>query len=204
MIRQIIDILRKFSLDITHVEIKKKYSEPHRYYHIFSHIEFLITEINKIFEKSIITEKERDILILTALFHDIIYDPKKSDNEQQSVNFLISKMFLSITPDVERVCNIILATKSHDKTGDKLIDIFCDLDMWFLANGTFIEILEDERKIFKEYQFVDYKTYKIERCKFLQHVMNSRYGYGNEENLGLLIDLVENGVRDGDGNLSLP
>lgn len=200
---QIINILSKFGLDITQVEIEESYSEPHRFYHTLSHIEFLIEKIIELFEKGSITEDERDVLILTALFHDIIYNPQRTDNEIQSVNFLKSKLFNKITPEIQKVCDIILATSSHKKTGDKLTDIFCDLDMWFLTNGSFMEILADERKIFKEYQFVDYKTYKEERTKFLTHILNTTYGVSNKENIQILIDWLKTGVRDNDGYLSL-
>jgi len=196
-------VLTEFALNITYAEIKEKYSEPHRYYHTFTHIEFLIKKINEFFGKGLIIKEERDILILTALFHDIIYNPQKTDNELQSVNFLKSKMFTKMTPEIQKVCDIILATKSHNKTGDKLTDMFCGLDMWYLTNGTFIEIFEDERKIFKEYQFVDYDTYKMERCKFLQQVINSDYGIDNKSNLNLLIKWIENCDRDDDGYLIL-
>ena len=199
---QIINILNKFGLDITHVDIKERYDESHRYYHIFKHIEFLIERINNLFEKGLINDEERDILILTALFHDIVYNPQKTDNELQSVNLLKSKVFDNMTPELEKVCEIILATSSHKKTGDKLTDIFCDLDMWFLTNGTFVEIAEDEKNIFKEYQFVDYNTYKKERIQFLESTLDN-YGKPNEKNLRLLIEYIKNRIRDKDGYLSI-
>jgi len=156
---QVINLLSKYALDITHVEIEKLYGEKHRYYHTLEHITFLINKINKIYEWDE-NEKERDILILAALFHDIIYDTQKSDNEEQSVSFFKSKIHNKMTPELQKVCDIILATKNHKITGDKLTDIFCDLDMWILSNGSFVEILDNERKIFKEYQFVYIKQNK--------------------------------------------
>ena len=176
-------ILQKYNLDINLTEIQEKYSEIHRFYHTFEHIEFLI---NKKFE---LDEKEREILILTALFHDIIYNSQKTDNELQSVNFLKSKLIEEITTEIEQVCNIILTTKSHKKTNDKLTNIFCELDMWRLSNGSFIDIFEDERKIFKEYQYNNYNTYKINRIKFLNSIKLT-YGINNTQNIDLLIDWI--------------
>ena len=92
-------ILQKYNLDINLTEIQEKYSEIHRFYHTFEHIEFLINKINKKFE---LDEKEREILILTALFHDIIYNSQKTDNELQSVNFLKSKLIEEITTEIPR------------------------------------------------------------------------------------------------------
>ena len=85
---EIIDILRKFGIDIQLPHIEERYAEPHRFYHIFTHIEFLIEKIDELFRKGIINEDERDILIVAALFHDIVYNPQRSDNEEKSVEFM--------------------------------------------------------------------------------------------------------------------
>jgi len=195
MTLQIIEVLSKYGLDITHVEIEEKYSEPHRYYHIFSHPTFMIKKINELFDNGTINEEEKDILILAALFHDIVYNPQFLDNEFQSVLFLQNRIRNYRQDDeseriMKRVIDIIFSTEKHIKTGDKLTDILLDLDMFNIANGSFIQLLSDERNVFKEYQFVNYDLYKTERIKFLKSTLEQEYGKKNETNIKLLIDWV--------------
>lgn len=189
MITKIETILENFGVCINFSDIIEKYSELHRFYHIFPHVKFIIDKVNDMFIKGKINESERNILIVAAIFHDIIYDPQRTDNELQSAKYFSDHVELD-TDQSNKVYEIILATRIHEKTGDKLIDIFCDLDMWNISNGSFIDILSNERKIFKEYQFVDYSTYKIERIKFLENVLKKEYGKKNENNIKLLIEWV--------------
>lgn len=182
------NILDKYNIHLDYYGIVQKYSEPHRFFHTMEHITRLINEILKLD----LSDKERDILILTAIFHDIIYNPQRHDNEDESALLLKDKTSFPWNEDIEHVYRIILTTKTHEKTGDRLTDIFLDLDMSTLTDTTFVEMLQYERKVFKEYQFVDYKTYKEERVKFLLKTLDQPYGKKNEQNIKLLADWVKN------------
>ena len=60
--------------------LEKRYSEPHRTYHTMIHIYqlFMLMENHP-------DELENHTLVeLSILFHDIVYDPQKNDNEEQS------------------------------------------------------------------------------------------------------------------------
>lgn len=139
-------------LGIPHDELLR-YDEEHRYYHNIDHIVDMVSNAKDL---NILT----DDLFLAIVFHDIIYDPRATDNEEKSAA-LFSKYFSNTLIE-----NAILETKSHKYSSD-LSKQLCDLDLNVL-HSDFKTFMDFEHKIFKEYQFVDYQIYKTERIKILK------------------------------------
>lgn len=129
-----------------------RYDEPHRFYHNREHIEEMIANARK---RNILTDE----LFLAIVFHDIIYNPKANDNEELS-----AELFCKYVQN-DKVKQAILDTKTHNPTSE-LSKQLCDLDLGVLWSNyeTFIDF---EHKIFKEYQWVDYKIYKEKRLEIL-------------------------------------
>lgn len=134
-------------------DILLKYDESHRFYHNWDHIQYMLDLAEK---GDILTDK----LHLAILFHDIVYDPKEKDNEEKSANY-----FYSFIQD-EEIKQAILDTKHH-KPSNVLSKQLCYLDLYNLYND-FDVFYDNSMKIFKEYQFVDFKIYKEERKKMLE------------------------------------
>lgn len=145
----ILEKLKQFGIHEIEIE---RYNEPHRFYHNFEHIEKMINDAKS---KNILT----DDLFLAIVFHDIIYNPKLNDNEEKS-----AELFYSYIKNDE-IKQAILETKTHTPTS-KLSKQLSDLDLSILWSDyeTFIDF---ENKIFKEYQFFDYETYKEKRLEIL-------------------------------------
>src|ERR1035437_1174583 len=136
--------------------------ESHRFYHNWNHIKdmvFLADEYNTLTED----------LLLAILFHDIIYDPKKTDNEEQS-----AELFKKFFPEKTDVYNAILETKTHIATTDLSYQLN-QLDLKILSSGL-NNFMYFEDKIFKEYKFVDYKIYKEKRIEILEKI-NARSSF---------------------------
>lgn len=134
-------------------DIVYKYSETHRYYHNLDHI---LDMIKSAYEKKILTNS----LLLAIIFHDIIYNPKRKNNEELS-----AELFYQYIKDDE-IKQAILDTKTHKPTNElarQLIEL--DLEVLYKDFKTFKDY---EDKIFKEYQFVDFKTYKEKRIGILK------------------------------------
>lgn len=128
------------------------YNEPHRYYHNWSHITDLLIKAHK---KDILS----DDLMLAIAFHDIIYNPKSLNNEENSADLLLEYY------RNDDIINAILETKSHNPT-TKLSEQLCELDLEILNSP--LDIFADyDRKIFREFQFVDYSMYKEKRIEVL-------------------------------------
>jgi predicted metal-dependent HD superfamily phosphohydrolase len=152
-------------------QIIEKYSEKHRYYHNFAHIE-------NMFSKYIENISEMDnfnTVFLSILYHDVIYEPKNSDNEEKSALFAEKHLQeFGFTPIViEKIKKMILSTKKHiDLLNEFDNKLFLDLDLMILASEL------DEYKIYaqnirKEYAFVPKMLYKIKRKQVLNYFFNS-------------------------------
>lgn len=152
---------RANSLLLKHIidcDILNRYDEPHRFYHNWEHIDYMLRLAEK---RGILTEE----LFLAIIFHDIIYDPKAKDNEEQSAELFYSLFQNDDNVNVSLIKQAILETKDHKSTSE-LSKQLCELDLHNLTD--FDLFYDNSMKIFKEYQFVDYKIYKEERIKVLQ------------------------------------
>jgi len=145
-----IKILKKYNIDIN---ILENYNEPHRFYHNWDHIESMLISAKN---KNILTNS----LTLAIIFHDIFYDPKLKNNEQRSAD-----IFYSWIQDSE-IYQAIIDTETH-KPSNELSRILCELDIDNLY-GDFDIFIDNSYKLFKEFQYVDWKTYSVERIKFLE------------------------------------
>jgi pantetheine-phosphate adenylyltransferase len=137
----------------------ERWSQPHRFYHTVKHLDSLLRMI----ADRKLPAREDILLKYIALFHDVVYDPRKKDNEEQSVN--IAKKLVPACLSKE-VCNAIIDTKTH-RGRSELSKIFCEMDLDILFNGSFADLLMMETLIAKEYQFASVGDYKKRRIEFL-------------------------------------
>lgn len=174
-------------VDITLDEIKSKYSEYHRYWHNMNHLLYVIDSIFDLFYDNKINKKELDILVISALFHDIVYNTKKNNNEEKSVEYLKDKLNIKYNKEViDKSIEIILNTKEHDSK-EHLCKIFNKIDTSILESS-FIDMLDWEIKVYKEYNWVDWDTYKKKRIEFLLN--NIKNHETNVINIKNLIDFI--------------
>jgi pantetheine-phosphate adenylyltransferase len=151
-------------------------NEPHRYYHNWRHISNIRWLIRE--DSNNYTLEEFEILRSVALFHDIIYDPRKDNNELESARVTREK-FLKDDKHIDIICRLIELTKpsyynsdlsNEDPLVQKLIKCFWkyDLDAFYKCD---IHILFNNFiKILKEFQFVDYPKFKLEHIKFIAYL----------------------------------
>jgi pantetheine-phosphate adenylyltransferase len=166
-------------------EIISRWQEPHRFYHTEAHLQSLITGIEALFESHRITPQQKDVLLMTAFFHDAVYDPMAQDNEEQSAA-LFSRMAPS-SSDSDLIKQFILDTKTHQPTS-ALSALFSDLDMAIVTKSDFVTLLTWEKGIAREYQFLDYSLYKQHRLIFLEQC--AKQFEQNRANLQTLIAYV--------------
>ncbi|HYG15315.1 MAG TPA: adenylyltransferase/cytidyltransferase family protein [Bacteroidia bacterium] len=148
--------LESFGIPATVLE---KYSESHRHYHTLEHI----IELLKITKNS--GRLSSDILFLTAVFHDIIYDPRRQDNEEQSAAFFRS-VWKGDEATGKAVEGIILETKTHKGSTEE--SAFFQAADLYIFDRPLEEQITHERQVFREYAFVDWKDYREGRLKLLK------------------------------------
>ncbi len=178
-------------------DLNEAWVEPHRHYHTLSHLSNILMLIDDLLEaKEIKTVDDRDILVMAAFFHDYVYDPKSNTNEEDSAAEFLKvvkgkKHSLQIKKNIKIIHQIILDTKTHDKPSCELSSLFIDLDLYRLCYGTLREQIEDERKIFREYGFVDWKIYHAERLKILKKINDHFFNSNTETRIEYLFLICE-------------
>lgn len=158
--------------------ILDKWAAPYRYYHSFTHLKELLLLIDYISDQ-INDDEFIDDLKLLAYFHDVIYIPWNNDNAEKSAEYFFESILgnncnykkeLVNHPNKERIYRIadaINATHTHVDVSD-LSYVFNKLDMYVLSHYPSHKLIEYEHKIFKEFQFINYKKYCDVRCEILQ------------------------------------
>lgn len=151
-------------------ELIVRWREPHRFYHNESYLKFLLEAVEKLHTGQQITDAQREALLMTAFFHDVVYDPASQDNEEES-----ARLFTQLTQpskDSDLIVQMILDTKTHTPQSE-LSGIFSRLDMAVVTDSDFDALLTWEKGIAKEYQFVDYSLYKMGRMAFIEHCIQA-------------------------------
>ena len=109
-------------------ELQAGYGDPARHYHTGHHIISLLEQVGDL------QLKDSDMARLAIFFHDVIYDPARSDNERRSADLLKRRLSRYISAErLDRAIAIIEATAGHQATGDHDTDLVLDLDMAILA-----------------------------------------------------------------------
>lgn len=76
-------------------DIVMRYGEPQRAYHTLNHIEQLLVQFENI--KHVLSEPH--IIALVLYYHDVIYDPTRSDNELKSAELATDALSPYLSPE---------------------------------------------------------------------------------------------------------
>jgi predicted metal-dependent HD superfamily phosphohydrolase len=139
------------------------YAEPHRAYHTAEHIRDCLDRLAES------TDEPAGPSVEAALwFHDLVYDPRRDDNEAASAalaGLLMAQARVPATPltDVQR---LILLTRHFDIPSDPSGRLTCDVDLSILGRPP-AEFEEFERRIRAEYAWVPEGRYRKERSRVL-------------------------------------
>ena len=140
------------------------YIEPQRAYHNVQHIAECLAHF-----QSIQSSLNDPIAVETAIwFHDVIYDPRASDNELQSAELMkqVCDPFLS-EPQIEKVYQWIIATQKHQPSDDHDLNSLLDIDLAILGSSA-ERFAEYQQQIQFEYAWVESGVYQVKRKQLLQ------------------------------------
>lgn len=155
-------------LDEAWLKVEEAYAEPHRHYHTMNHINqfhFVIHKIANLLNSEL-------AFVLAALYHDIIYDPQKKDNELQSAMYAKQALQKLKLPEdiITKVYNMILATIDHKYANDSDTNYFLDTDLIILGSDS-LEYQQYAVNIRKEYAIYDEESYKKGRIEVLSKIL---------------------------------
>ena len=178
-------LLNKYKIKAEIGMLLEMWNEPQRGYHNLEHLSDLNDMITQDFIDGKISERVMEKLLLTALFHDIIYDPRKKDNEAKSAEFFMS-VCLEKNAEILEINQAILDTATHIGT-IPLSEKFNLYDM-NIVERDYDSLLKWERGIHEEFSF--YPEYQKHRLAFLESIVD-KYPL-NSDNLTKLIEYVKN------------
>ncbi len=152
-------------------QLVRFYAEPHRRYHTFEHLTFMLDVLTE----SGTAFTDESVVELAVLFHDVVYDARRNDNEARSAEFATSVLKdCGFTPERSaRVSDFILATTSHPPaSGDDDRDAFLDADLAILGEPQerYRQYVADVRA---EYSFVPDERWRIGRTRVLKHFLSA-------------------------------
>ncbi|MGJ4997367.1 HD domain-containing protein [Bradyrhizobium sp. HKCCYLS3077] len=147
---------------MTHDELVAAYTAPGRHYHDLGHIEDCLARLDRVADLSV---GDREILTQAIWWHDVVYDPTRSDNEEQSA--VLAEQH--VAPDMrDEVGRLIRLTRTHDvPAGDRRGALLVSIDLAVLGAD---EATYDAyaRAIRREYAHVPDDAYRAGRAAVLE------------------------------------
>jgi len=150
-------------------EVEKNYSDKKRHYHTLQHLDNLLAQLTEL--KAEI--QNRDAMLFTLYYHDIVYNALRSDNEEKSAELAEKRMKqLSVPGNTIALCKKqILATKTHVPSTNSDTNYFTDADLSILGQPweIYLQYYQDIRK---EYAIYPDLVYHPGRKKVLNHFLS--------------------------------
>jgi predicted metal-dependent HD superfamily phosphohydrolase len=113
---------------MTHDDLVAAYAAPNRSYHNLTHIEDCLGLLAGVGGLSAV---DRDILTQAIWWHDVVYDPTRSDNEELSAQLAEQHVAADRRQEVGRL--IRLTRTHHVEPGDRLGAILISIDLSILG-----------------------------------------------------------------------
>jgi len=169
-----------YELDLIYNKfIINNYRDDNRYYHNINHINQCFNQYDIIVEKIPISCPEE--IMMAIWFHDVIYDPRRSDNELKSANLadLCLSRYISRNA-VSRIANMILLSGQHSQIIEENLSIdkqvFLDIDLSILGQAPEIYDAYSEN-VRKEYSFIDDDIFYVKRKEILENFLKKKNIY---------------------------
>lgn len=154
--------------------IQLHYNEKHRFYHTLTHIHELLLLVKQ--HRALICDYPS--VVLSIFFHDVIYNPRRHDNEEASAEVFKVMMEESIQNKypqslANKVVKYILETKTHNvlQSSDEDLRLFIDFDMSILGRDRFT-YMKYAQNIRREYIHIPLAEYCKGRATFLRKFLN--------------------------------
>jgi len=124
------------SLIVAAAGLRSRYAEPHRSYHNQAHVDTVLTVVDDLAEREKLTDEDRAVVRLAAWFHDAVYDPRATDNEQRSADLVREVLpAAGLDPNTtDEVTRLVMVTAEHVVApGDVRAAVLCDSDLSVLG-----------------------------------------------------------------------
>ncbi|MFC7218744.1 hypothetical protein ACFQLX_11270 [Streptomyces polyrhachis] len=153
-------------------KLLERWAEPQRRYHTVDHLRAVLDRVAEI-EGAGAYADDRAAVELAAWFHDAVYRPDRSENEERSAHLAeraLAELGLDagLTAEVARLVRLTVAHDAAD--GDRNGAVLCDADLAVLA-GTPQEYAAYAAAVRAEYAFVPDADFRAGRAEVLRRLL---------------------------------
>ncbi|MFJ4523150.1 hypothetical protein ACIP4Y_19700 [Streptomyces sp. NPDC088810] len=159
-----------------------RWQEPQRRYHTVAHLTAVLDHVDTLEEYA----ADADVVRLAAWFHDAVYHPERSENEERSARLAERALPEAGVPDATtaEVARLVRLTVTHDPADDDRDgQVLCDADLAVLAAppSAYAAYTAEVRE---EYHFVPSEAFRQGRSAVLRQLLDLprlfRTPYGRE------------------------
>lgn len=153
--------------------VVERYSEKDRFYHSLMHVAACLEEF-KLVSGLAVHPFEVE---LALWFHDVVYDSRRGDNVEKSVEYATYVLDELIDSDsLCRVCDLIYATKHDSSVSGWDMGLLVDIDLAILGKPT--DVFDKYEKCIRmEYSWVPFEKYCKGRAEILRGFLGREYIY---------------------------
>lgn len=176
------DAIMPAQLDLLWQDIALRYQEAQRAYHTLDHIQQLINQFEQI--KHFLHEPH--IIALSIFYHDVIYEPTRSDNELQSANHAVTKLSHYLdNGQCQRIYALIMMTATHqieiwaEDNKDSDAAFLLDMDLSVLG-ASWPEYEQYMQAVRQEYRHIASAEYRGGRTAVLEELLAHQQLYLTE------------------------
>ncbi|MFF6997469.1 hypothetical protein ACFY93_21265 [Streptomyces sp. NPDC008313] len=147
----------------------KRWSEAQRRYHTVDHLVAVLDHVDTLAEYA----DDADLVRLAAWFHDAVYLPDRSENEERSARLAERALTEAGVAEagVAEVARLVRLTVGHDPADDdRNGQVLCDADLAVLASApeTYAAYTDAVRV---EYAFVPDEDFRVGRADVLRQLL---------------------------------
>ncbi|WP_107481901.1 hypothetical protein [Streptomyces sp. JHA26] len=179
-----------------------RWREPHRRYHTLAHLTAVLDRVDELERYA----DDPDVVRLAAWFHDAVYLPERSENEERSARLAERALPEAGVPadKAAEVARLVRLTVSHDPADDDRDgQVLCDADLAVLASPP-SAYAAYTAAVREEYHFVPNDAFREGRSAVLRQLLGLprlfRTPYGQREweataryNLGAELEMLSPG-----------
>ena len=166
------------TIDVLWADVEKCYTGKSRFYHTLVHLQHLHLALFPFKDKI----QNWDAVIFAIVYHDIVYDAVKADNEERSALYAQEVLHnVSVNEETIIQCTrIIRATKTHGTSEGSDISLFLDADLsilgqpWNIYDG-YCKAIRKEYAVYPDFLYIP------GRLKVLHHFLKMQFIYKTDE-----------------------
>jgi predicted metal-dependent HD superfamily phosphohydrolase len=160
-----------------------RWQEPQRRYHTVEHLTAVLDRVDVLERYA----RDPDVVRLAAWFHDAVYLPDRSENEERSARLAERALAEAGLPDAKtaEVARLVRLTVTHDPADDDPDgQVLCDADLAILASPP-SAYAAYTTAVREEYHFVPNDAFRTGRAAVLRQLLDLprlfRTSYGASE-----------------------